>query len=120
MAFFTIDYLARAVCTPNRWRFFLSFMNTIDLVAIAPFYLELMIKGQSTGALRACLKCCRRSSQDTWAGWTAFLRGNTARPSRPAPPRPLRCDWLAEAFQTRIIRLLRLLRVVRILRALPR
>ncbi len=49
MGIFTVEYVARLLTTPVLGPFFTSFSNFIDLVAIAPFYLELMITGSSTG-----------------------------------------------------------------------
>ena len=52
MGIFTAEYLARLATCPSLPRFFMSLSNAIDLVAIAPFYFELIIKGTSTGGLR--------------------------------------------------------------------
>ncbi|KAG2446932.1 hypothetical protein HYH02_008087 [Chlamydomonas schloesseri] len=52
MGIFTVEYLARLLTCPSLPRFFLSFSNFIDLVAIAPFYFELIIKGTSTEAFQ--------------------------------------------------------------------
>jgi len=41
-AVFTLEYVLRVATTPNYKKFFLSFMNTIDLLAILPFYIELV------------------------------------------------------------------------------
>ncbi len=49
MAIFTFEYLARLLCCPNLWRFARSLSNLIDLVAILPFYIELMVRGTSSG-----------------------------------------------------------------------
>lgn len=40
---FTVEYLARLYSAPNRWIFFRSVMSLIDVVAILPFYIALMI-----------------------------------------------------------------------------
>ncbi|PNW76704.1 hypothetical protein CHLRE_11g468353v5 [Chlamydomonas reinhardtii] len=52
MGIFTAEYLARLATCPSLPRFFVSFSNAIDLVAIAPFYFELIIKGTSTEAFQ--------------------------------------------------------------------
>lgn len=51
MGIFTVEYVARLLTTPALGPFLTSFANFVDLVAIAPFYLELMITGSSTGAV---------------------------------------------------------------------
>ncbi|VDK41979.1 unnamed protein product, partial [Dibothriocephalus latus] len=40
---FTLEYLTRLWCSPNRCRFFKDTLNTIDLIAIFPFYVHLII-----------------------------------------------------------------------------
>ncbi|MGL6259195.1 ion transporter [Vibrio sp. WXL103] len=44
---FTIEYLARLYCSPQRWAYARSFYGIIDLLAIVPSYLALMIPGAS-------------------------------------------------------------------------
>ena len=41
LAFFTLEYLARFICAPRKFHFFISFMALIDLLAIIPDYVEL-------------------------------------------------------------------------------
>jgi hypothetical protein len=43
MSQFTVEYVVRLVCAPNKRAFVVSPMNMVDLVAILPFYLELII-----------------------------------------------------------------------------
>lgn len=40
---FTVEYLARLYSAPNRWLFFRSVMSLIDVVAILPFYIALLL-----------------------------------------------------------------------------
>lgn len=42
---FTIEYLVRIYCSPNRWRYVTSFFGVIDLLSILPTYLSLFIPG---------------------------------------------------------------------------
>lgn len=50
---FTIEYLVRLISCPDKVDFLYNFMNTVDLVAILPFYIE-KVSGElkSTGFLR--------------------------------------------------------------------
>lgn len=43
IAWFTLEYLIRLWACPNRCRFFKDTLNTIDLIAIFPFYIHLII-----------------------------------------------------------------------------
>ena len=40
---FTLEYLVRIYCSPNRWRYILSFYGLVDLLAILPSYLGIFI-----------------------------------------------------------------------------
>eukprot|EP00948_MAST-09A_sp_MAST-9A-sp1_P001173 g1173.t1 len=44
IAFFTIEYLIRIVTCPDKIKFLSGFLNTVDLIAIVPFYIELVDK----------------------------------------------------------------------------
>ena len=41
--FFTLEYVTRFSCSPNKKRFFKNIMNMIDLLAIIPFYIQLLL-----------------------------------------------------------------------------
>ena len=54
-AWFTIEYLVRLFTSPNKYHFFASLLNFIDLMAIAPFYITLLLnksEASSVAALR--------------------------------------------------------------------
>ncbi|GAB2198729.1 ion transporter [Sessilibacter sp. MAH4] len=40
---FTVEYILRLYCSPNRWRYMTSFYGIIDLLAILPSYLGLFL-----------------------------------------------------------------------------
>jgi voltage-gated potassium channel len=42
---FTVEYLLRMYCSPNRFRYATSFFGIIDLLAIAPTYISLLLPG---------------------------------------------------------------------------
>lgn len=44
VAIFTFELLLRFFVCPRKWKFFRSFMNIIDVVAILPYYLTLILK----------------------------------------------------------------------------
>ena len=51
---FTIEYILRLICIRKPWRYVLSFLGLIDLLAIIPGYLSLVLAGsQSLIVLRA-------------------------------------------------------------------
>jgi voltage-gated potassium channel len=44
-ALFTAEYLARLACAPRPWRYARSFFGVVDLLAIVPTYLSLVLAG---------------------------------------------------------------------------
>ena len=49
--FFTLEYVTRFSCSPNKKRFLKNLMNTIDLLAIIPAYIQLFLEQISDVAL---------------------------------------------------------------------
>jgi Ion transport protein len=49
VGFFTIEYLLRFFASPYKLRFLIGFMNIIDLLAVLPFYLTLIIGSGISG-----------------------------------------------------------------------
>ena len=43
VTFFTMEYIIRFSCSPNKKRFFKNIMNLVDLLAIIPFYINLFL-----------------------------------------------------------------------------
>lgn len=50
-AWFTIEYLVRLFSAPNKCHFFTSLLNFIDLAAITPFYIMLVLNKSETGSV---------------------------------------------------------------------
>ena len=45
ITFFTVEYCARLLLSPNKRKFLFNKMNMVDLIAIVPFYLALLLEG---------------------------------------------------------------------------
>ena len=45
VGFFTLEYFTRLACSPRKLKFMRGPMNMIDLFAIIPFYLSLLLEG---------------------------------------------------------------------------
>ena len=43
--FFSLEYLVRLICSPRKLKFATGLMNLVDLMAILPFYLSLLLEG---------------------------------------------------------------------------
>ena len=60
ISWFSFEYLIRFICSPNKWKFFISVLNVIDLVAILPFYITLPMEDPSGSVSSlAILRCVR-------------------------------------------------------------
>ncbi len=62
ISWFTIEYLIRVFATPNKCKFFKGVLNTIDLIAIVPFYISIILETLDTGNLKN-LKSVRKAVQ---------------------------------------------------------
>lgn len=50
VVWFSIEFVCRAVSCPDKWMFLSTVMNYVDAVAIAPYYLDLILSATSGGA----------------------------------------------------------------------
>ncbi|CAF0896296.1 unnamed protein product [Adineta steineri] len=62
ISWFSIEYLIRVYATPNKCKFFKGVLNTIDLIAIVPFYVSIILETLDTGHLKN-LKSVRKAVQ---------------------------------------------------------
>ena len=46
IVYFTLEFVLRLIASPNKLRFFFDFLNIIDLLAIAPFYVTQLTQSQ--------------------------------------------------------------------------
>lgn len=51
IGWFTVEYLLRLVSSPNKVKFALSFMNVVDFMAIAPFFVVLVLTSFGAGVM---------------------------------------------------------------------
>ena len=56
---FTIEYVLRLLCVGNPWRYATSFFGIVDLLAIVPTYLSVMIPGSQSFAVIRSLRLLR-------------------------------------------------------------
>ncbi|CAF0753159.1 unnamed protein product [Rotaria sp. Silwood1] len=62
ISWFTVEYIIRVFATPNKCKFFKGVLNTIDLIAIVPFYVSIILETLDTGNLKN-LKSVRKAVQ---------------------------------------------------------
>lgn len=59
ITWFTLEYVVRFVCCPNKWKFFISALNLIDLISIIPYYITLSMEDSSNVSSLAVLRSVR-------------------------------------------------------------
>lgn len=59
ITWFTLEYVLRFISSPNKWRFLISVLNIIDLVAILPFFITLLLTEPGNLSSLAVLRCVR-------------------------------------------------------------
>ncbi|CAF1510652.1 unnamed protein product [Rotaria magnacalcarata] len=62
ISWFTIEYIIRVFATPDKCKFFKGVLNTIDLIAIVPFYISIILETMDTGNLKN-IKSVRKAVQ---------------------------------------------------------
>lgn len=59
VTYFTVEYILRLYCSPNRWIFVRQFTNIIDVISILPFYFGLILGSHSNIKMLAMLRVLR-------------------------------------------------------------
>lgn len=59
IAWFTLEYVIRFLFCPNKWRFFISALNMIDLISIIPYYITLPMEDSSNVSSLSVLRSVR-------------------------------------------------------------
>lgn len=59
ITWFTLEYVIRFLFSPNKWRFFISALNMIDLISIVPYYITLPMGDSSNVSSLAVLRSVR-------------------------------------------------------------
>ncbi|CAF0862249.1 unnamed protein product [Adineta ricciae] len=62
ITWFTIEYVIRVFTTPDKCKFFKGVLNTIDLIAIVPFYVSIVLETLDTGHFKN-IKSVRKAVQ---------------------------------------------------------
>ena len=63
VGFFTLEYFTRLACSPRKLKFMRGPMNMIDLFAIIPFYLSLLLEGLEVILLSRYLTLLNKADQ---------------------------------------------------------
>ena len=63
---FTIDLVVRGATTPKLKKFVTSFMNVIDVLAVVPWYIELIVDAGNSGVQLQFLRVCLLVAGLSW------------------------------------------------------